>query len=91
MSRISTAVMTFVLTPHATWTLTHSRSSIVLPYLMSNQRTNRHVLNPLESTANSDSTHASGLLDSAIRPLRSGVMAAFVHALHDRSCSGWPG
>src|SRR4051812_36634128 len=73
LSRISTAVTMLVLTPHMMWTFTQPCLRRVTPYLWSYQGSNRQVVKPEESPAKSTSTDASGLLDSTIRDLRSGV------------------
>src|SRR5258708_12552373 len=59
-SRISTAVTTCVLTPQAMWHFTQVLPERWTPYFSSNHRTNRLLLNPVESTANSVSTPRGG-------------------------------
>ena len=56
----STALTIFVFTPHIRCTFTHSRLSISRPYLRLNQRTQRQVEKPEESTAKSFSSAFKG-------------------------------
>src|SRR5436305_14943317 len=74
-SSISTAVTTLVVRPVITDILTQSYCLFTTPYLWSNQRTNRDVENPEESTMKPLSIERSGLAASAMRPLRTGVIA----------------
>src|SRR6185437_11134409 len=76
-SSTSTAVTTFVLTPHIRLTLTQSCFCIGLPYLWSNHRTYREDVKPELSTAKSTSTAFNGLALSAINARRIGVSAGF--------------
>src|SRR5262249_34871334 len=80
-SRISTAVTTFVFTPHIRCTFTHSCCCRTTPYLWSNQRIQRDVVKPDESIAKSASTTLSGKMLSMIRPRRMGVKSECSEAL----------
>jgi hypothetical protein len=77
LSKMRTAVTTFVLTPHAMCVLTHMHFCRVTPYLWSNQRSKRLVLNPLLSMAKSFSTVRRGRALCAMRNFRTGVRSAF--------------
>src|SRR5947209_4432077 len=75
LSRIRTAVTTFVLTPVQMCALIQMDRWRVMPYFWSYQRSNLLVPNPLESMANFDSTAFSGAALVAIRAFRIGVNA----------------
>src|SRR5215210_6414126 len=73
---MSTAVITFVLTPQTMWHLNHSRLCALCPYFASYHRTNRLVENPVASTAKSVSTALRGKLLTVTNSLSIAVSAA---------------
>src|SRR5215210_7650403 len=70
---MSTAVTTFVWTPHIKWAFTQVLLSVSRPYFLLNQRTKRQVEKPLESTAKLVSTAFRGRLLKVTNPLRTSV------------------